>query len=327
MTVGEVYNAIKIVTELEIIRRYFSPPNRQDNVILGIGDDAAIVSAGGKNLAVCTDSLVAGTHFFEDANPHFLGRKSLAVSVSDLAAMGAIPLWATIAITLKKADSAWLKNFAQGIKKFSQAFDFAIIGGDTTRGNCISITTSVIGMVGEKFMIRGGASAGDSLWVSGEIGDAALALWAIRNRKIKKFPAAKSRLENPIPRIKLGRELSPSATAAIDLSDGILAGIKSLGEASGVGAEIDADSLPQSDEIKAADDSLRLDFLLGGGDDYELLFTASPQKTAEIQAASAASKTKVTRIGEMTKRRGIRVFQGGGAISPKNLPTEFRHFQ
>ncbi|MEQ1657684.1 MAG: thiamine-phosphate kinase, partial [Hylemonella sp.] len=272
--------------EFDLIARYFQRPQRPYTgaVRLGVGDDCALLQpAPGTQLAISSDMLVEGRHFFADVDPATLGHKALAVNLSDLAACGARPLAFTLALSLPQADEAWLAAFARGLFALADAHDCQLIGGDTTRGP-LNICITIFGEVpvtdkGSRALLRSGARPGDELWVSGTLGDARLALEALQGRR--KLPpallqAARARLEQPTPRIALGLALRGVASAALDVSDGLLGDLGHILQASGCGACIDttlAAPLLATPDV-TLDEAERLSLVLAGGDDYELLFTA-----------------------------------------------------
>ncbi len=289
-------------SEFDIIRRFFTRPVKR--ALLGPGDDCALVAPdAGTVMAVSTDMLVEGRHFFAGANAAELGHKALAVNLSDLAAMGAAPRYASLALALPDADEAWLAGFARGFFALADAFDVELIGGDTTRGpRNISIT--VMGSVPpEQALRRDGARAGDDIWVSGSTGDAALGL-AHLNGRIRLADAALAhclrRLHAPAPRVTLGLALRALATSAIDVSDGLAADVGHIGERSGVAIELRYADLPRSAALAAcADASLAQQCLLAGGDDYELAFTAAPESRSRLAALAAGQALALTRIGSI----------------------------
>src|SRR3989454_11726295 len=270
--------------------------------VLGVGDDCALLRPDpGMLLAVSTDMLTAGSHFFPDAEPGRLGHKAVAVNLSDLAAMGADPRWAPLAIALPEADEKWIAAFAQGFFRLAGRWQMELVGGDTTRGP-LAISVTVIGEVPPGLALRrDGALAGDDIWVSGATGEAALALAYLQRRVRLEGPAREAcleRLHAPEPRVELGGRLRGLARSAIDISDGLLADLGHVLEASGVGAELAWESLPRATAIaECADPALAADCLLAGGDDYELVFTAPPSKRAEIDAVGKDLGISLTRIG------------------------------
>ena len=306
-------------SEFEIIRRYFSRPAR--HALLGVGDDAALLMPGpGAALAVSTDMLLEGRHFARGAEPRALGHKALAVNLSDMAATGATPRWATLAIALPAADEAWLAEFAEGFYALAGRFEVDLIGGDTTRGpRNISIT--VIGAVPPELALRrDGARAGDDVWLSGCTGDAALAL-AHLDARVRLSDAAlahcRARLDTPVPCVALGLALRGLASSAIDLSDGLIADLGHIGERSGAAIELRYADVPRSRALAAcADERLAQECVLTGGDDYELTFTASPQARPRVAALAAELGLALTRIGSI--RAGepgrVSVYDADGAI-------------
>ncbi len=307
--------------EFELIRRYFKPltPARR-GVRLGIGDDAALLQVPtGHELAVTTDTLVAGRHFLEDAAAEDVGWKSLAVNLSDLAAMGAEPRWFTLALTLRLADPVWLQGFAEGLRASAQAAGVTLVGGDTTQGP-LSVTITAMGSLPAKKAIRRtGAKPGDVICVTGTLGDAALAL----ELGAAAPPELKQRLLRPMPRLKAGRALCGHAHAAIDLSDGLAGDLSHILEASNVGAEIQASHLPVSRGFATlAPPESRLRLQTTGGDDYELCFCL-PQ--SRLDAVRRKLGVPVTVIGKITRKPGLRVFDATGKPLVME-PHGYRHF-
>lgn len=286
-------------SEFELIARYFTRPVR--HTVLGVGDDGAIVRPGaGMELVVTTDMLVSGTHFLPDTDPEALGWKALAVNLSDLAAMGAQPRWAVIAAALPEANEAWIAAFARGFFAAADAYDVDVIGGDTTRGP-LNIAPTVFGEVPQgQALKRAGAQAGDELWVSGAPGRAALGLAHLQGR-VRLDLAAQAdclaALHRPQPRIALGLALRGLASAAIDVSDGLLADVGHILESSGLAANIDFARLPQAALQSCVDQTLARDCLLAGGDDYELAFAAPLAHHAKIVALSQRLGLTLTCIG------------------------------
>jgi thiamine-monophosphate kinase len=285
-----------MVAEFELINRYFRRPTR--HTALGIGDDGAIVRpAPGMEIVVSTDMLVAGTHFLPDTDPENLGWKTLAVNVSDMAAMGAQPRWVLLAAALPAATESWIAQFARGFFACAETFDIDIIGGDTTKGPrnfCVTIFGEV--PVGQA-LPRSGARSGDDIWVSGHPGRAALGLAHLQGRHVLAEAARAdclAALHRPQPRVALGLALRGLANAAIDISDGLLADLAHILEASGVGADLRIPGLPPP--------GIARDSLLTGGDDYELIFTAPPARRHEVEAISASLGLALTRLG--TVREG-----------------------
>lgn len=310
-----------MASEFELIARYFTRP--VSHTVLGVGDDAALIRPGpGMELAITTDMLVAGTHFLADAEPEALGWKTLAVNLSDLAAMGAQPRWAVLAASLPQADETWLAAFARGFFALAESFEVDVIGGDTTRGP-LTLCPTVFGEVPQgQALTRSGARPGDDIWLSGAPGRAALALAHLQGRarlvaaSLEEFAAA---LERPQPRVALGLALRGLAHAAIDVSDGLLADLGHILERSGLAADLELDRLPLTAlEAACADEQLALQCLVAGGDDYELVFTALPSRRQEIADLSARLGLALIRIG--TTRAGrpeeLAIRDGSGAPLP-----------
>jgi thiamine-monophosphate kinase len=320
------------VNEFALIARYFERPLRDASVRLGIGDDAAVVApTPGCELAISVDMLVEGRHFLSDVNPEALGHKTLAVNLSDLAAMGARPRWALLGGALPDADERWLDAFARGLFAIADRFGVTLIGGDTTRGPrnlCVTIVGEVpTGMA----ITRAGAHVGDDVWVSGTLGDAMLALAALQGRTDIDDDALERlrlRLERPEPRVALGEALRGIATAALDVSDGLTGDLAHILAASSVGARIELASIPCASLLTAklaSDRALALECLLAGGDDYELCFTAAPENRQAVTAAGRASGVDVQRIGVITSERGLRVIDADGEAM-SSMPRAFDHF-
>jgi thiamine-monophosphate kinase len=270
------------------------------DVVLGIGDDAALVRVPpDRLLVVATDTLNDSVHFPADTTPGDLGWKSLAVNLSDLAAMGAQPAWCTLSLSLHDADVDWLDAFLDGFIQLASLHSVALVGGDTTRGP-LSICVTAHGLVAEDAVLRrDGAKAGDDLWVTGTLGDAAAALSQWRAGGAAE-PALRARLDRPTPRVAAGRALAQVAHACIDVSDGLLADAGHLCTASGVGAEIDLQSLPASDTLRAMfTDETRHVLQATGGDDYELCFTAAPARRDAVAALAGKLDLAMTRIGRI----------------------------
>ena len=321
--------------EFDLIRRYFQRPVRR--AALGVGDDCALLApAPGMQLAISSDMLVEGRHFFADVNPRLLGHKALAVNLSDLAASGARPLAFTLALSLPRADEDWISEFATGLLTLADAYDCELIGGDTT-GGPLNICITVFGEVpAGQALLRSGARAGDEIWVSGTLGDARLALEAMLGHV--QLPAelqqqARLRLEAPTPRVALGLALRGIASSALDVSDGLLGDLGHILELSSVGATVDsrcttplmaAAAYPHSDAWQF-DSKLQQQCTLAGGDDYELCFTAPAARHADVLAAGAASGTTVHRIGRIDAEPGLRVIDANGALL-QNCWKSFDHF-
>lgn len=321
--------------EFELIRRHFQRPDRAlpPQVLLGVGDDCALLQpTPGHTLAISSDMLVEGRHFFADVAPHTLGHKAMAVNLSDLAAMGAKPLGFTLALALPHADEQWLTGFAQGLFALADAHACPLVGGDTTRGP-LNLCITVFGELrpGEALR-RSAARPGDDLYVSGQPGEARLALewlmgapWACSQLGNHLPAALRSRLECPLPRLALGQALVGVAHAALDLSDGLAGDLGHILSASGVGAHIDIAALPRSPALTALPEARWRDCVLCGGDDYELLFTAAPSAGPAIEAAALQTGTPCTRIGRITAASGLVLRDEHGAVMPLDLQG-FDHF-
>jgi thiamine-monophosphate kinase len=298
----------------------------REDVPLGIGDDAALLAVPpGQQLAVSTDTLVAGVHFPRDTRAYDIGWKALAVNLSDLAAMGATPAWATLALTLPAADPVWVGEFADGFAALAREFGVALVGGDTTQGP-LSITVSVHGFIPPgAALLRSGARVGDGIYVTGTLGDAAAGLRLIQNGEVQSAAphaalspqpsalALRNRLHRPTPRVAQGLLLRGRANACIDLSDGLLADLGHICAASGVGAEIEGDELPASTSfLESFNVDTRRALQLAGGDDYELCFTLDEAHAATLLRELAYNDCAITRIGSIVAEPGIRVRDAGG---------------
>ncbi|MEJ8293067.1 thiamine-phosphate kinase [Delftia tsuruhatensis] len=316
--------------EFDLIRRFFQRPVRR--AALGVGDDCALLApAPGMQLAVSSDMLVEGRHFFADVDPRLLGHKSLAVNLSDLAACGARPLAFTLALSLPRADAAWTEAFAAGLLALADAHGCELVGGDTTQGP-LNICITVFGEVPPgQALLRSGARAGDDIWVSGSLGDARLALEALLGHTTLPpgtLAAARQRLEAPTPRVALGQALRGIASSALDVSDGLLGDLGHILEQSRVGASLDTRLItPLLDAGRHT--PLAIDLLhqctLSGGDDYELCFTAPADRRDAVQAAGRDTATRVTRIGCIEEQPGLRLIgPDGAAMAPRW--TSFDHF-
>jgi thiamine-monophosphate kinase len=303
------------LTEFELIARYFTRPGHERQ---GVGDDCALIDVGDQTLAITTDCLTERVHFFPDVDPASLGHKSLAVSLSDLAAAGARPRCFLLALSLPRADSGWLEAFSRALFELADREACELIGGDTTRAGRmgdrdgpVTICITAIGEVDRSCLRgRGGALAGDDLWVSGELGDAALAV-AYAQGQVQldsaQAQACRQRLDWPQPRVSLGLALRGLASAAIDVSDGLLGDLGHLLEHSGVGATVQVAQVPRSSALRTIEPGLQRRWVLAGGDDYELLFTASPSHRNAVETAGRKCCVAITRIGTMTKEPGIRL--------------------
>jgi len=332
--------------EFDLIERYFKAPARAmqnnhsvaDNIALGIGDDCALLQpTAGMQLAISSDMLVEGRHFFADVDPFTLGHKALAVNLSDLAACGAKPLAFTLALSLPEVNEAWLAPFSRGLLALATEHNCALVGGDTTKGP-LNICITVFGEVPQKqALLRSGAQVGDDIYVSGTLGDARLALEAMRGTltlSTAAFASAKTRLEMPTPRVSLGMALRGIASSAIDVSDGLLGDLGHIIKQSQVGAVIDVSIAINLIAYKTINTPAngqftpqkQLQYVLSGGDDYELAFTAPASQRNAVQAAAVASNTPVTRIGQIEAEHGLRLRDAQGQTMPNNYGS-FDHFQ
>lgn len=322
--------------EFELIRRYFQRSTAPAaGVALGIGDDCALLQpTPGTQMAISSDMLVEGHHFFADVDPEALGHKALAVNLSDLAASGARPVGFTLALSLPRADEAWLAGFARGLFTLADEHHCTLIGGDTTKGPlniCITVFGEVPVVNGRtQALLRSGARVGDELWVSGTLGDARLALHALQGQRVlpaEVLQTARLRLERPTPRVALGLALRGVASAAMDLSDGLAGDLGHLIQASNCGAELNAATLATLPACPWAglSEADRLTLVLGGGDDYELLFSAPPAQQAAVHAAGTAAGVPVTCIGRLVAAPGLRVLDPQGQPLPGHFQS-YDHF-
>jgi thiamine-monophosphate kinase len=306
-------------SEFSIIKHYFEQliPAR-DDVILGIGDDCALLECpAGYLVALSIDTLVENIHFFADVEPELLGHKSLAVGLSDLAAMGAQPAWFTLALTLPKVNDDWLKGFSQGLAKLAKKHNIQLVGGDTTRGP-LTISIQVHGFVEAKNALqRSGAQLGDIIYVSGTLGDAGAALrlklgqWDSADLTNEDKAYLTQRLEKPTARLDIGQQLAGVASSAIDISDGLWADLGHILEKSNVGARLDLAKLPLSPALSKIDRKLAEQFALEAGDDYELCFTIPPQHFAELEQNFQG---QCTRIGMITDDNGLYFIDDNDAL-------------
>jgi len=317
-----------VIGEFEVIARYFTRESTDKDVVLGVGDDAAVLAVDGQ-LAVTVDTLVAGVHFPDDTAPHLLGYRLLAVNLSDLAAMGARPRWCTLALTLPSADEQWLEGFSRGLFELAERFGVSLVGGDLTRGP-LTLTLQLMGSVDSQgFLTRGGGNLGDDVYVTGTLGDSSAGIALINERATTVLgspaEALKRRFYRPLPRVGAGLALRGLATAAIDVSDGLLADLGHICEASGCGAVVDVERVPISAELLSLfPPQEALAHALGGGDDYELCFTAPPALAAEVEASLEATGTRVKRIGQLVAGQGVECRRDGQPFAPS--ARGYRHF-
>ncbi len=322
-----------MLSEFELIERYFT--RKYPGIILGAGDDAALVQPGtGMELAISTDMLVSGRHFFADADPQKLGYKAMAINLSDMAAMGATPRWVVLSLALPDsivaAHKQWLQAFADGFYELAQAHQVALVGGDTT-GGPLNICATILGEVPRsKALRRSGARPGDDIWVSGEIGNAALALAHEQGRLILE-PGERAHcmaaLQLPVPRVMLGQRLIGLAHSAIDISDGLLADLGHVLECSNVGGVICTNEIHCSSAMKRyLSQQVGFEYLLAGGDDYEICFTAPESGRAMMQILSEELEIPLARIGKIVKGKGLLVLDGDGRTV--NMETRgYDHFR
>ncbi len=316
------------MSEFDLIKKYFTRP--ATSALLGIGDDAALVVTGRDNaLVISSDMLVSGTHFFADADPFQLGHKTLAVNLSDMAAMGATPRWATLAIALPDINETWLERFSAGFFSLARLHGVELIGGDTTRGP-LNLCVTIFGeMPGGQALRRSGAQVDDEIWVSGNLGDAALALAHLQKHLVlseAEFAVCASALHQPTPRIGLGLNLRGIASSAIDVSDGLLADLGHVLRAANVGAQLEFSRLPISPTLKNyLQQPLGRLCALAGGDDYELCFTAAPAHHEKIVGIGVKLALPLTRIGKIVAGSKCIVLDAAGA--PITIEsTGYAHF-
>ena len=291
------------MAEFSIIDTYFNRKNA-NSVDLGVGDDSALLTPPPQQqLVICADTSVAGRHFPLDTHPHAIGWKSVAVNLSDIAAMGAKPHSILLALSLPQIDHHWLKNFSQGLYDCCDQFGVSLIGGDTTQSPHLTITVTALGWIETgQAVTRAGAQVGDLICVSGTVGDAAFALQHMGH------PLQK-RLDYPMPRCQLGQQLKGLASSMIDVSDGLAQDLGHILKASGVGAVLQLDQLPISSDIAKLEQEKKWQLALAGGDDYELCFTISPQNYHLL--AQQKLDVNLTIIGQITQNLGLTFFQNG----------------
>ena len=323
------------MNEFALIARHFTRAPRSADVVLGVGDDAAILRAAGDRECewiATVDMMVEGTHFLAGTDPARLGHKLLAVNLSDIAAMGARPRFALLAGALPDNDDAWLGAFAHGLFALAKVHDVDVIGGDTTRGPRNLCVTLLGDAPAGTAIRRSGAREGDDVWVSGTLGDAMLGLAVIQGRASLSpaaFDYARGRLELPSPRVALGQALRGFATAAIDVSDGLTGDLAHILAQSGVGASLERRALPRSaamdEALSGPHRALALDCLVAGGDDYELCFTAPASHRGRIEASGTETGVRVSRVGIITREQRLVLRDESGAQLPE-LPPAFDHF-
>lgn len=304
--------------EFELIRRYFNLPGTRRGVVTGIGDDGAVLAPrAGFELVQVIDTLVEGVHFLADADAADIGYRVVAVNLSDIAAMGARPRWMTLALTLSEKEPEWIAQFGVGVHAAAAEFDVALVGGDITAGDAVVATVAITGEVEPgKALLRSGATVGETIFISGTVGDAAAGLWLLLQQESNDFLTA--RFLRPAARIDLGRELLGRASAAIDISDGVIGDLRKLLGASDAGAEIDVDKLPLSAALRQRFDvTQQREFALTGGDDYELCFTADRDALQDID--------DITAIGVVTGGKQLICRQDGNIVDYDD--SGYRHFR
>jgi thiamine-monophosphate kinase len=310
--------------EFELIRRYFQrTSNRvQSDVVLGIGDDAAVIAVpAGQELIASVDTLVCGRHFLETTSPRSIGHRALAVNLSDLAAMGAEPKWATLALTLPEANADWLAGFAKGFMDLAQRYDVALVGGDTTRGP-LTISVQILGIApAGSALRRAGAKAGDLLAVTGTLGDSGAGLKFAMQRpedvSAHSIDTLIQRFDFPTPRVEFGLAARGLASAAMDVSDGLVADLPKLAHASGLAAHVAIEQLPISRELRAATSEAQArDWALGAGDDYELLLSLPAVNLTKLNATAARLNLTLSIIGELRAGSGVQWTLNGEYFAP-----------
>ncbi|MBB5368109.1 MULTISPECIES: thiamine-phosphate kinase [unclassified Janthinobacterium] len=318
------------LSEFDLIKQYFVR-QRPGRATLGIGDDCALLTpTTGRQIAISSDMLVEDRHFFAGADARMLGHKSLAVNLSDLAAMGARPVAFTLALSLPQADRHWLAGFAEGLFALADEHGCELIGGDTTKGP-LNICITVFGELAPgQALRRSAARAGDDIWISGTLGDARLALAGYRmeqNLPPADLLTAAARMHTPTPRVALGCALAEAGIvhAAIDISDGLVGDLGHILKASQVGATLDVDALPAGPVLARQDKALRRRYTAAGGDDYELCFTAPAASRDAIAALAISCGTTVTRVGRIDTEAGLRLVDAAGLPLDLQLAS-FDHF-
>ncbi len=314
------------IGEFELIQRFFNRPPLRFDIVEGIGDDCALLRPqSGKCLAMTMDTLVEGVHFLRGTNPESLGHKSLAVNLSDLAAMGATPTWVTLALTVPESDENWLAAFANGFRALADYYGVELVGGDTTRGP-LSITVQAMGVVDEVGALRrSGARWGDGIYLTGDLGLAGLGLEILLGKTARQSPEALAKLERPHPRVNAGMSLAGFANSCIDVSDGLAADLCHILNASGVGATLDWIALPLPSVVRQhieADGDAWMP--LRAGDDYELCFTVSREREDELPGRMAEFGCSCVRIGSIEQQMGLRLKKDGAIYDLAALG--YRHF-
>ncbi len=323
------------IGEFDLIRRYFERPaamqDAQAGVLLGIGDDAAVLRLpDGSDLVAAVDTLVAGRHFPPATDAHSIGHRAMAVNLSDMAAMGATPAWATLSLTMPGADASWLQGFSAGLLDLAREHGVILVGGDTTRGP-LTVSVQILGSVPKGAALRrSGAQAGDLLAVSGTLGDsgAGLAFYTAVPPGVDRgaIDALVRRFDYPTPRVQLGIAARHLASAAMDISDGLVGDLPKLAAASGLHAHVRVESLPLSNALRAAvSDAQARDWALGAGDDYELLLAAAPATYGKLEAAARRLNLSLSVIGELRTGSGVSWSLHGADYTP--AVSGYDHFR
>ena len=308
--------------EFDIIREFFADAPGRSDVAVGIGDDAACVTAGNTSLAVCVDALVEGVHFPAGTPPRAIGHRAVAVNLSDLAACGATPLWLTLALAMPRADARWLADFAAGFFELANAHGVALVGGDTVRGP-LQVTVQALGRLDAAPLLRSSGRPGDDVYVSGPVGDAAGGLRCVARDELTQ-PLAQ-RFLYPRPRVELGRALLPWRAACIDVSDGLAVDLERMAQASGCGAELDLDALPLSDDLRNQFSTKEAEYLaLNGGDDYELCFALARDQREAFATWCDRQGFECHRIGRLVSGEAL-VLRAAGQVVTRPL-AGFDHF-
>ncbi|MBV9576712.1 MAG: thiamine-phosphate kinase [Gammaproteobacteria bacterium] len=319
------------MNEFEIINHFFTKDaHPRTDVIQGIGDDAAVVKVlPDHELVITTDTLIAGTHFPETTSAFDVGHKSLAVNLSDLAAMGATPAWVTLAISLPKEDTAWLEQFCQGFFSLAKQYDVRLIGGDLTHGP-LTMTITAMGLTpSHTAILRSQAKPGDLIYVTGTLGDAGLALAFLQKKMLLESMEAQAvlvRLNRPEPRVACGEQLRQIANAAIDISDGLIADLGHLLQQSHVGARVNVNRLPLSSILQRLPSLQAIELALTAGDDYELCFTVPPENCSKLEAALAPLGCAFTCIGEIIAQPGLTLHDNEGNTYYALATEGYQHF-
>jgi thiamine-monophosphate kinase len=320
--------------EFDLIRRFFerdaAGQGAQQGVLLGIGDDAALLRLpDGSDLVAAVDTIVAGRHFPPATDAHSIGHRALAVNLSDMAAMGANPAWATLSLTMPIADAAWLQEFSSGLLDLAREHGVALVGGDTTRGP-LTVSVQILGSVPRGAALRrSGAKAGDLLVATGTLGDSgaglAFALNAPRDLNRSIVDELIQRFDYPIPRVRFGIAARQSASAAMDISDGLVGDLPKLAAASGVHAHVQVERLPLSAALRAAvSETQAREWALAAGDDYELLLAVSPAMYPKLEASARQLNLTLSIIGELSSGSGVSWSLHG--VDYKPAVTGYDHF-